>query len=232
MPDASPIAPHRASARELQERLELSRRCAPFLVYRDAEDRQVLVALEGRARLSIGRRPENDVALEWDGRVSRLHAELVATGGEWVLSDDGLSTNGTWVGGRRLSGRQRLRDGDLLRMGGTVLAFCDPRESDAVTARGSERAVTITPARRRVLVALCRPALLEGSPVPPSNQELARELVLSVDAVKTHMRALYEAFELAGEPQATKRVQLVDAALRSGTVTEREVRTQTLPRRG
>ena len=232
MPAASPIAPHRGSARDLQARLELSRRCLPYLVYRDEHDRQVLVELAGRDHLTIGRRAENDVALVWDGRVSRLHAELVASGGEWVLTDHGLSTNGTWVGERRLAGRRRLRDGDLIRVGATVIAFVDPRDPDEATARGSGRAITITPARRRVLVALCRPALLERSPVPPSNQELAAELVLSVDAVKTHLRALYEAFELSGAPQAVKRARLVEAALAGGHVTEREVRSQTLPRRG
>ena len=34
--------------------------------------------------------------------------------------DDGLSRNGTFVNGERLSGRRRLTDGDTLRFGGTT----------------------------------------------------------------------------------------------------------------
>ena len=56
--------------------------------------------------------------MPWDPEMSRLHAELVRRAGEWTVSDDGLSQNGTWVNGLRLTGRRRLADGDLLRSGG------------------------------------------------------------------------------------------------------------------
>ena len=47
----------------------------------------------------------------------------------------------------------------------------------------------LTPAQLRVLVALCRPP--DG---PASNEEIADELTVSIDTVKTHMRALFDAF--------------------------------------
>ena len=56
--------------------------------------------------------------------MSRLHAELEQRAGEWTISDDGLSQNGTWVNGLRLAGRRRLNDGDLVRVGRTMFAFC------------------------------------------------------------------------------------------------------------
>ena len=55
--------------------------------------------------------------MPWDPEMSRLHAELVCRAGEWMVSDDGLSQNGTWVNGLRLAGRRRLADGDLLQRG-------------------------------------------------------------------------------------------------------------------
>ena len=78
----------------MQERLEAERRGFPFLVYRDGEGRQVVVALESE-RLTIGRRSANDVALSWDPGGPRLHAALEHIGAEWVLCDEGLSHNGT-----------------------------------------------------------------------------------------------------------------------------------------
>jgi pSer/pThr/pTyr-binding forkhead associated (FHA) protein len=44
-----------------------------------------------RERVSIGRRTSNDVALPWDGEVSRVHAELSCMGGYWVVCDEGMS---------------------------------------------------------------------------------------------------------------------------------------------
>ena len=56
-------------------------------------------------------------------------------------------------------------------------------------------AATVSPAQRRVLVALCRP-YKDGADfaTPATNSEIGAELHLSVDAVKTHLRALFEKF--------------------------------------
>ena len=81
----SPLAAHRAAPAELQRRLEATRRCAPFLVLREPGTGEVVVPLEDRSRLTIGRRSECDLDLHWDERVSRLHAELLLIGGEWIV---------------------------------------------------------------------------------------------------------------------------------------------------
>jgi pSer/pThr/pTyr-binding forkhead associated (FHA) protein len=226
MPE-SPLAPHTSTPTELKERQDAVRTGVPHLVFRDGDGRQVLVRLDGRReRLTIGRRPENDVALPWDHRASRLHAELARVGGEWVLADEGLSSNGTWVGEAKLVGRRRLRDGDVMRVGGTLIAFCAPEEvpMGATSADDSHQPLSISPAQRRVLVALCRPALGgRAYAAPPSNAELASELFLSVDSVKTHLKALFETFELDDVPQSRKRATLVERALRLGIVTGRDV---------
>src|ERR671921_2580595 len=112
---------------EHEARIAAERLGLPFLLYRDGEGRQRIFALDrGRRSVTIGRRDEADISLPWDPECSRLHAELELRAGEWTLSDDGLSQNGTWVNELRLAGRRRLADGDLLRIGRTVFAFCDP----------------------------------------------------------------------------------------------------------
>jgi DNA-binding CsgD family transcriptional regulator len=226
MPD-SPLRSHTATPAELRERIEAERRGRPFLVLRDADGAQRLVELDAaEQRLSIGRSAGNRVALVWDTEVSRLHAELECTAGEWTVSDDGLSRNGTYVNGARISGRQRLRDGDVLRVGQTTLAFRKPASEDSMPTRvaaGSLSAGDVPPMQRKVLVALSRPYRLDEFAVPATNQQIADEVHLSVDAVKAHLRALFERFGIQHLPQNQKRSRLVAEALQSGLVSPREL---------
>ncbi|HET6547426.1 MAG TPA: LuxR C-terminal-related transcriptional regulator, partial [Solirubrobacter sp.] len=83
-----------------------------------------------------------------------------------------------------------------------------------LTEVASDLAVPVlTPAQQRVLVALCRPS--DG---PASNEEIADELTVSIDTVKTHMRALFDAFHLQASAPYRKRFELVRIAIESGLV--------------
>jgi pSer/pThr/pTyr-binding forkhead associated (FHA) protein len=224
----SPLAPHSALPAELRDRLEAERRGTPFLLFRDGEGRQRIVELSADAdRMTVGRRPANDVALPWDTEVSRLHAELERMGGEWTLADDGLSQNGSFVNGERLSGRRRLRDGDVLRFGATAVAYCAAQrgESQATIAPESQPVrADLTEAQRRVLLALCRPLKRpEGFPTPATNKEIADELYLSVDTIKTHMRALFTKLGVEHLPQNQKRMGVAERAFETGLVSERDL---------
>jgi pSer/pThr/pTyr-binding forkhead associated (FHA) protein len=178
--------------------------------------------LDGTARVTVGRRSLNDVALEWDTEVSRLHAEFEHLAGDWMIVDDGLSANGSYVNGERLVGRRRLCDRDALRFGDTVVVFRSPRRAASQTTNVLEELAVvsrITDAQRRVLIALCKPFTDRSRFArPASNQEIAEQLYVSLDAVKTHMRRLYELLELGDLPQREKRLRLVERAFELGLV--------------
>lgn len=227
MPD-SPLDAHVATPQDLKERIAAERRGTPFLVYRDADDRQVIVDLvPGGERLTIGRRPSNNLVLDWDSEISRVHAALERMGDDWTVVDDGLSHNGTYVNGKRVTARERLRDGDVLTFGGVAVAFRAPGgESSSrptVTALGPHVGELLTPAQRRVLVALCRPFKDSTYATPATNQQIADELVVSVDAVKSTLRALFEVFGVDDLPQNQKRASLALQALRTGVITRRDL---------
>lgn len=84
-------------------------------------------------RLTIGRGMSADVILAWDEGVSRLHAELQRLADSWVVVDDGLSANGTYVNGELVERRRRLHDGDELRFGSTAIRFEAPLETPDAT---------------------------------------------------------------------------------------------------
>jgi pSer/pThr/pTyr-binding forkhead associated (FHA) protein len=224
----SPLHSHAATPRELSERIDAERGGSAFLLYRDGAGEQVIVRLEGLPeRITIGRRPSNEVALDWDSEVSRVHAALERTGEEWTVIDDGLSHNGTFVHGERVTARRRLRDGDVISIGATSIAFCAPSESSTsmatVTSVGPRVSELLTPAQRRVLVALCRPFKDSTYSTPATNQQIADELVVSVDAVKSNLRALFSAFGVDDLPQTQKRASLALRALRTGVVSRRDL---------
>jgi hypothetical protein len=192
----------------------------PFLHWRPPDGRQRLRMLDAdHWRLTVGRNPEADMPLIWDQEVSRTHALLERVGEEWTVIDDGLSRNGSFVNGHRVQGRQRLHDGDRLCFGQTHIVYRQPpaRETEESTARVSGGApVPLTTMQHKVLVALCRPVFESSTATPATNKQIADEIVLSVDAVKAHLRILFERFGLAELPQNEKRARLAARALGDG----------------
>ena len=180
---------------------------------------------EGGA-VTIGRASSADVCLSEDSQVSRVHTVLERVAGLWTVVDDGLSRNGTFLNGRRLARRARLRDRDKIRVGGTVLTFCAPPQTTSqqtVVSGMRPGATRLTEAQRSVLVALCRP-YEDARPYasPASNQQIADELCLSLDAVKTHLRVLFHKFSIENLPQNRKRARLAEIALELGLVLDTE----------
>jgi pSer/pThr/pTyr-binding forkhead associated (FHA) protein len=196
---------------------------APFLVLRDdAGAQRIVVLADDRGPAIIGRSPDSDVPIEWDDRVSRTHAQLTRIGWRWHVEDEGLSRNGTFVNEQRVHGRRVLQDGDVLRVGHTMIVFHAPGAAGRAsppTAPESRLAEPppLSPSQRRVLAALCRPCLLPGGPHPPAtNEQIAAELHLSTDAVKGHLRQLFRRFDIEQLPQIQKRTALVRIAIEAG----------------
>ena len=207
------------SPRELAQRIDAERHGAPFLIYLDGDARQRIVELSPHeAPLSIGRGDGNHVPLPWDTEVSRVHARLEQVGDEWTLADEGLSRNGSFVNGRRVNGRRRLCDGDSITVGRTLLVFRAERAGHAPTTvtTSDMAAPEMSAAQRRVLRALCDPGREGPYAGPPSNRELAEQLFLSVETVKSHLRVLFEVFGVADLPQNRKRAELVRRACERG----------------
>ena len=199
----------------------------PVLVYRDDTGVQRYFPLGVTPSLTIGRSSGCDVKLAWDDRVSGVHAGLDLVGHEWTIVDDGLSRNGTFLNGERLTGRRRLRDGDTLVLGSTSLRFQNTsRESTQHTTVGEQvvTAASLSPTQRQIVTALCRPYKHDDPyATPASNQRIADEMFLSVDAVKTHLRILFQKFHIEDLPQNQKRVKLVERVLGLGLVSRKDL---------
>ena len=200
----------------------------PYLVLRDGDGVQRIAALRSHAAsLVIGRDRASDVSVPWDDRVSRTHAQLARVGASWSIEDHGLSRNGTFVNEERVTERRRLRHGDVIRVGHTTILFRAPAPTDADATAPESRLAPPPPlsaGQRRVLRALCKPCLAPGGPhAPASNEAIAAELHLSVDAVKTHLRALFEKFEIGALARSAKRAELAKRAFQTGAISDADL---------
>jgi hypothetical protein len=219
----TPLALDLASPEDLEARREAEKSGKPYLVLRDDQGVQRIVALdESAGSVTIGRRREAGVPLAWDPEVSRLHAELEFKAGDWTLCDDGFSQNGTYVNGLRIHGRRRLTDGDLVQIGQTPIAFCDPGLTGlGVTLAPGELGIApkFSEQQQRILRALCRPLMGDGEGInPASDAEIAAATGIPEEVVTTELDHLGRSFGLQDMPPADRRAEVALLALRSGLV--------------
>jgi pSer/pThr/pTyr-binding forkhead associated (FHA) protein len=225
MPDVRPTQTRAVTPAEAKAVQDAEETGVPFLHWRTADGTQQISLLEPTApRISVGRKPESDIPLTWDAEISRTHALIERVGGRWVIVDDGMSTNGSFVNGSRVVGRQSLHDQDRLCFGQTILIYREPtdREKSESTVRAPTPTVLLSETQRKVLIALCRPVNESQFATPATNKQIADELFLSVDAVKAHLRLLFERFELDELPQNEKRARLAARALTEGVLSRHE----------
>ena len=221
---ANPPAGEQAMS-ELKARVEAERSGQPFLLYTDGDGRQQLFLFEpGMTEASIGRERSTDIVLGWDAEVSRLHARLERSEEDWTIVDDGLSSNGTFVNDQRISGRVRLTDGDTLRLGATTIIFRAPvpggRPRRRPPARARSRWTCPPPS------AACSPrcaAPTAREPAPAADEQIAEQLFLPVNSVRTHLMVLSAKLGVDQAPPDQQRVQLVERAVHGGLITERDL---------
>lgn len=222
----SPLGTNRATEEELEARRAVERRGVPFLLYRDDGGEQRIIELNtARPTVTLGRRPEADVALHWDPEVSRLHAELQYQAGDWTISDDGMSQNGTYVNELRIGGRRRLADGDLVRVGQTTIAFCHPGHATKSAVTLVPGALSETPhfseQQQRILHALCRPLFGDGEGLnPATDDEVAETTGIEPEMVRTELDFLARMLGLQEMPLSEQRAEVAVLAIRTGLVNE------------
>lgn len=87
-----------------------------------------------RAETRIGRRAGNDIRID-EISVSGQHAIVEAVPNAYLEGTtdyyitDNNSTNGTYVNGIRIGGRQRLNSSDMVRIGWNEFRFIDEEEN-------------------------------------------------------------------------------------------------------
>ena len=80
---------------------------------------------------TIGRTSDNFISFPEDSNVSRYHAEIESRGDDDFYIIDLDSSNGTTVGGGRVSGEKLLKNGDVIVLGGTSkIEFSFEKESE------------------------------------------------------------------------------------------------------
>lgn len=146
-------------------------------------------------RITLGRDPVNDVVLADDPRISRTHAELSRSDGQWVLNDLN-SSNGTYANGRRIQ-RHPLRDGDQIEVGSTVLTFSVSHDENAteVGAIGPEPATGLSD-REKEILGLVAQGL--------TDRAIAERLFISPSTVRSHLDRIKEKTGLRRRTELTR----------------------------
>ncbi|OGO73181.1 MAG: hypothetical protein A3G84_05980 [Chloroflexi bacterium RIFCSPLOWO2_12_FULL_71_12] len=110
--------------RALRTEAELASRPAlAYLVVQrsHAHGPRVAERLPLRTVSTLGRDAGNDVVVN-DDAASARHAIVELADGVWWIEDQ-RSTNGTLLNGARIGRRERIRDGDVVDIGGVSLRF-------------------------------------------------------------------------------------------------------------
>jgi pSer/pThr/pTyr-binding forkhead associated (FHA) protein len=95
----------------------------PRLTVLQGKETIAVYTLSGTKNI-IGREMDNDVIVD-DEKISRKHAIIYEDEGEYWIEDLN-SKNGVFLNGKQITGRERLIDGYLLKLGTTILRFEHP----------------------------------------------------------------------------------------------------------
>jgi pSer/pThr/pTyr-binding forkhead associated (FHA) protein len=168
----------------------------------------------------VGRSP--DVWLTIDDScksVSRLHAKFSPVADRWAIEDLG-SRNGTRLNGQPLVGAQILHDKDEIKFATVTVMFRDLSEPGDTTTKPKQRAPSVTPGERKVLVELCRPFfgpnLLKRA---ATRREIADALFTGEPAIQQHLGNLYMKFHIdPGDDRRDRRDRLAVAVIEAGVI--------------
>ena len=142
-----------------------------YLVIREGTKWTDVFRLVPGQTVTIGRAHTCQIVVK-DERCSRCHAEVFLAEGQWILRDL-ESRNGTAVGGTLVKGDRVLAAGDIIRIGGSQLAFVHDLSKAFPESGGGPRA----------------PVVANGSMSTPSNGSHDSGLItVNEPATITHRR--------------------------------------------
>lgn len=156
------------------------------------------MALAGE-RTVIGRDPEADITID-DEAVSWNHLEIESRGGV-LMATDLDSSNGTSLNGEPLERPRRLRDGDVLLVGGHRLEVSDSIPGRAGgTVPATQPSVALSEEERATAAALVAPYRSEGAFAgrPATRAELAAALHVSERTAQRRLDGLAAKLEISG----------------------------------
>ncbi len=119
----------------LDLRNERSAECCLVQIHGPELGKKYLVDSE----LTIGREEGNHIVVDLDN-VSRRHARVLSRGGKMLVEDLG-STNGTYLNDQEVLQAQPLRNGDLIKVGGSIFKFLN---GDNIETQYHETIYTLT----------------------------------------------------------------------------------------
>jgi predicted component of type VI protein secretion system len=151
-------------------------------------------------RTTVGRDPEAGVWIE-DEAVSWHHLEIESRGGVLIATDLD-SRNGTVLNGEPLVRPRRLRDGDVLSVGGNRLEVSIPQPGrGGETVPAAEPSVPLSEEERATATALVAPYRSEGAFAgrPATRAEIAVALHVSERTAQRRLDALAAKLEIRGD---------------------------------
>ena len=129
------------------------------------------------ALTNIGRGDHNDIAIK-DESISDSHAKIQKRADGWYVVDQ-ESTNGTYVGGRRVQGEVRVEGAPDLRFGGIKMTF-RPMAAPADAGGGTRAiaAVNVEALRKQASAPAAKPAAKVPAPVPEEKKKGCAAVIL------------------------------------------------------
>ena len=170
----------------------------------------------------IGRGDHCDVTLD-DEAVSLDHVEITRRGPS-LMATDLDSRNGTLINGEPLTRQRRLRNGDVLQVGGQRLEIAlAPQQRHDITVAAPREAIDLTEDERAVAVALVAPYRSDEvrAPRPATRAEIADTLHVSERTIQRRMDTLARKLKIPIEPKRERPRLIADRVLELGIDADR-----------
>lgn len=120
----------------------------------------------GDGAITFGRKEGNDIVID-NPAVSSAHGKIIKEGNSYFVEDTG-STNGTFIGGRRIK-KEKLKHKDQIRVARHILEFFDENATEDSAAPTPPPTAAPSPKPQPSMAAILEEptGLVGGRPLPP-----------------------------------------------------------------